>query len=594
MRRALLVLALLALPSLASAQIFQPGTQPAGSEGGLEVPIPSSRACRNCHGGYDEGDFEPYDSWRGSMMSHAARDPVSLAAIAIAEQDLPGASDFCLRCHTPTGWLAGRSSLPEHDASNPSYPERLAPDQPDALSAERDGIGCMVCHRMTEPPEPSMISNAQLVLADGLEAGARRGPYEYGPEEDPRHDTALEPFLSSGALCGSCHDIHNPLHDGFRVRDGSLEPTGRRFAIERTYSEWRYSAFAERGETCQSCHMPEVEQRASDDPGFPVRARMNRHDLAGGNTWVPRALAAMVRDDDPIAAMHLEASALRARAMLEDAASLEIRASELDGDVARATVRVTNESGHKLPTGYPEGRRMWLQIEVVDSAGQVVASSGLYDEATATLERDAQLRTYEAKLGVQGEEGFHFVLNDTLLSDTRIPPEGFAPPEEADAAPLGRDYTDGAGGYRHWDEASYELGELCGSGTLTLRARLRYQSTTREYAEFLRDEAPPSADPALEGRSWGQVAYDAWREHGGDAPVDMEIVEVELGPAPRACPSVDAGAGEMDAGARADGGEREFEGGGGCGCRVGERAEPPFVLALVVVGLIAARRRRRS
>lgn len=594
-----LILVELARPSAASAQVFQPGTQPVGDDGGITVPVQSSRACRNCHGNFDDtGDHEAYDSWRGSMMGSAGRDPIALAAIAIAEEDHPAGADFCLRCHTPVAWLAGRSSLPEYDLASPVHPERLRPDAEGALSSDRDGIACMVCHRMVEPPDPAMISNAQLVLADGAEGAVRRGPYEYEVGADPRHETALEPFLSSSALCGSCHDIHNPILDGFRAAPdgGAPLPTGRPFAVERTYSEWRYSAFAERGETCQSCHLPEVASRAANE-GFGVRPEMNRHDLAGASVWQARTLAAQVRDLDPEAALHLEASALRAGEMLRNAATVEILASALDGATVTATVRVTNESGHKLPTGYPEGRRMWLAIEIVDETGRVVAGSGRYDEVTNELEHDAQLRTYEVKLGEAGVPSFHFVLNDTLMVDTRIPPEGFDPPPEADADPLGRDYTDAAGGMRHWDETSYTLADLCGTGTLTLRARLRYQATIREYIEFLRDEAPPSTDPALGGRSWGQISYDAWLEHGGDEPIDMETVEIALGPSPGACPEpeVDAGTG-IDAGVDAG---AEVGGGGGCGCRVAgaARGGPSVPLALVLyffaLSIVWTKRRKR-
>jgi hypothetical protein len=458
----------------------------------------------------------------------------------------------------------------------------------------------MVCHRMLEPPTSTMIRNAQLVLADGAQADERRGPYAYGSGEDPRHPTALEPFLSTSELCGSCHDIDNPLREGHR---GAIA-TGRPMAIERTYSEWRYSAFAARGETCQSCHMPEVEARAAGDG--VVRSRMSRHDLAGGNVWVPLAIADRIRAFDPRAAHHLEASSQRARQMLERAATLEIRANSFDGDAVTATVRVTNRSGHKLPTGYPEGRRMWLEVEVVDGTGRVVAGSGMYDEASATLMHDPQLRTYEAKLGQGATESFHFILNDTLLVDTRIPPEGFRPPPEADVEPLGRDYGDGAGGYRHWDEATYRFEGLCGQGMLTVRARLRYQSTTRQYIEFLRDHAPPSPDPELEGRSWGHVAYEAWRAHGGELPVDMAEATVVLGPAPRACAETASDAG-LDAGAAGDdGGDGSddagpappdggsFRGGGGCGCRAFSAREKGVcaLAALFVVSVFALRRRR--
>ena len=37
------------------------------------------------------------------------------------------------------------------------------------------------------------------------------------------------------------------------------------------------------------------------------------------------------------------------------------------------TVRVTNLTGHKLISGYPEGRRMWLNVQWFDAAGQLMA-----------------------------------------------------------------------------------------------------------------------------------------------------------------------------------------------------------------------------
>src|SRR5690606_934061 len=63
-------------------------------------------------------------------------------------------------------------------------------------------------------------------------------------------------------------------------------------------------------------------------------------------------------------------------------------------------VKVTNLSGHKLPTGYAEGRRMWLNVQVRDAGNQVVAESGAYDSASATLAEDAQARVYEVLQGI--------------------------------------------------------------------------------------------------------------------------------------------------------------------------------------------------
>ena len=621
MRSALVVTSALTLSLLAapvSAQIFQPGSQPLGSghADALTVPIQTSGGCARCHSMYaSDGDYEPFDSWRGSMMANAERDMVARAALAIAEEDVPGAADFCVRCHSPFTWYNGGSTRPEYDTV--SGIGRFQPDDASALSSDLDGVVCMSCHR-AEDPGDDQIHNTQLVLHDGQ---LRYGPYDYTDGTDPRHETGVSTFLPEGRFCGQCHDIHNPLLSGNVVDDsGRASPTGRPFAIERTYTEWANSRFAEPGpdqRTCQDCHMPEVAMPVLAAGELDVlRPEMNRHDLAGGSVWQPLAiLAALPGTFSADLANEYMASSARARQMLESAARLEVTASALSGASATATIRVTNETGHKLPTGYPEGRRMWLEVEVLDGSDRVIASSARYDDDSDTLTEDSQARIYDVELGERQADGmvvssFHFALNDTLIHDTRIPPEGFDAPADTDSHPVGRDYDNGDGTFRHYDEPSYSFAGLCGTGTLRLRARLRYQSNSREYMEFLRDNAPDSALPELAGRSWGDVAYDAWRTHGGDQPVDMESVEVELGASPGPCPEPDAsvlldaavledaGASEPDAGtltADAAGGidAGAGSGGSGCGCRATDRRGSAAALSLVAgVALVLARRRR--
>ncbi len=64
-----------------------------------------------------------------------------------------------------------------------------------------------------------------------------------------------------------------------------------------------------------------------------------------------------------------------------------------------------NLSGHKLPTGYPEGRRMWLQVLVRDGSGEAIWSSGGWDPATGALALDPQLKVYEVKPGIWDFDG---------------------------------------------------------------------------------------------------------------------------------------------------------------------------------------------
>ena len=132
-----------------------PGTQPQEIEN-LESPA----VCDNCHGGYDP-EVEPVHNWRGSMMSHAGRDPIFWATLAIAEQDFDGAGDLCIRCHSTGGWIAGRST---------------PTDGSGLLPTDSDGVECSYCHRLTNTDDseylgvmkPPFIAN-EPVVGRGLE-----------------------------------------------------------------------------------------------------------------------------------------------------------------------------------------------------------------------------------------------------------------------------------------------------------------------------------------------------------------------------------------------------------------------------------------
>jgi mono/diheme cytochrome c family protein len=154
-----------------------------------------------------------------------------------------------------------------------------------------------------------------------------------------------------------------------------------------------------------------------------------------------------------------------------------------------------------------------LWVRVTDGDGFVVFESGGYDDATAARSEDDQLRTYEVRMAAGADEGFHFVLQDDLVQDNRIPPRGFVATD--DTQPVGRDYvalSDGT--LAHWDDAPYHVVLDAGTtGPLTVEAVLLYQTTSREYVEFLRD------DNHTDDR--GDVLYALWEEYDRAPPVAM-------------------------------------------------------------------------
>jgi len=521
-----------------------PGSQPFDASN-----FTGKATCAFCHGGYDE-EAEPSHGFGGSMMAYAMIDPLFLAALTIAEQDAPSSGDLCLRCHTPFGWLGGRS--------NPTDGSRLG-------GMDFEGVSCELCHRMADPiyvdgvspPEdqdvlaalaevPLGYSNGQFVVDP---EARRRGPYD---DVNPPHPFLPSDFHRSSAFCGTCHDVSNPVFErvsGADYAPGPLDEAATSIdsevlmPLERTYSEWKASDFAVGSgvfapefagnlpdgyvSSCQDCHMTDVQGRGAN--GAPVRTDLGFHSLTGGSSWMLGVLAA-IRPDvvDPDKAAD---GAERAVALLELSAQLDVQLAPV-GDGYEAEVTVTNRTGHKLPTGYPEGRRMWIHLEAEDVIGTTIYESGAYDVSTGILTADADVQIYEAKLGISpglagdlgagsGGVSFHFALNDSIYKDNRIPPLGYTQaafdlfggtPVDPDWDGPGPRYPDG----QNWDVVTYALpGE-----THKVRATLYYQSTTKEYVEFLRDENTTD--------STGQDMYDIWNTYGKSAPVAMVTDSVDV------------------------------------------------------------------
>jgi hypothetical protein len=524
------------------------GTQP-----GLAHPIQSSANCTGCHGNYDAShNIEPGPTWEGSLMGQAGRDPIFWAALDVANHDAPGVGDFCLRCHAVSAWLAGRSEPPLGSVDGCALSGHI-----DQQNTDFDGVTCLTCHRMQPNASPPLgqqsiyLDNGQFWLDDGTCGGqgepCRFGPYDYsnGGFLAAPHVWSFSSYLTSSDMCGNCHNVTSPA---LNLIVSGID-AGIRFPIERTHREWEQSAFALPGsdfQTCQDCHMP----NATNNPAYASSFLLNNHTgnmgihaFAGGNAWIPEVL----RAEYPALGIDasLAANADFARAMLASAAevSVDLPAAAHPGGNLTAQVSVTNLSGHKLPTGYPEGRRMWLHVEARDTTGTLIFESGAYDAATGVLTRDAQVKVYESKQGVwnagtnecetevAGEDQFHFVLNNCVELDNRIPPKGFTGGADLETHPVGYTYPEVAPGIlSNTDMTTYTI-PVPANATMpvTVTATLRYQTTSKEYVEFLRDEAVDHAFPndcitrstGPVGTTRGGVLHDMWTTHGRAAPVTM-------------------------------------------------------------------------
>jgi hypothetical protein len=567
-------------------EIQQPGTQP-NEVGNLESPD----KCDNCHGNYNRA-VEPAFNWRGSMMANAGRDPIFWATLAIAEQDFEGSGDLCIRCHSTSGWMAGRST--------PTDGSGLA-------AGDADGVDCDTCHKMTNPAgtELAGVMKPPFIANDGAGNGyygsgmlslsggnAKLGPYS---DAAAKHQFIQSKFHRDITFCGSCHDVSNPAvgdlaHNHGRQAtsdpviasgvlgsslDGKAAFNNFPFQygiVERTFSEFYAGAFsktlvsnyaslpadlkagavkaafdsatgnyadgAPRYFSCQTCHMRAVTGVGANKAGTPTRTDLPLHDMTGGNYWMPDVILYQnaqntLRLGGGLTTIQIDAIKAgkdRAAQQLQLATSLSVSGN---------TLKVTNLTGHKLISGYPEGRRMWLNIKWYDSGNKLIREDGAYGNmnvnlngAPATVKtilnlNDPNTKIYEAHYGMTQEwanqllslgypsslvlsfdrtsgtvsytlgdlaaqapgtahETFHFVLNNTVLKDNRIPPYGMAYEEarkrNALPVPATQYGNPSAGGtYNYWDNVS--LNPPAGAAYATIN--MMYQPTSWEYIQFL-------------------------------------------------------------------------------------------------------------
>jgi hypothetical protein len=326
--------------------------------------------CGACH-------KEIYAQWQGSMHSNAWTDPIYRALLNAVSKATGGKVDnFCMGCHTPVG-VVTREAKPSGEGMSEI--------------AER-GVQCEVCHNISGSKG---IGNGAYVLTPKLHGRSLK----FGPFNDavsPYHDTAYSALHTRSEFCGQCHNVTHPFN---------------RLPIERTYDEWRDSPYAGMNVQCQDCHMKPVRGRAT--PTSKERDRIYTHNFAGGNMLVPKILGS-------------EKHAKLAEEMLQSAAKIEILAPAtlVAGAGNKVRVRVTNVgAGHKLPTGFPEGREMWIDFRVMDASGRTLYRLGSIKDGYT----EQGTKSFKVVLG--DKDGKVVDLNpvdaDRILSDNRIPPKGY-------------------------------------------------------------------------------------------------------------------------------------------------------------------------
>jgi hypothetical protein len=415
-----------------------------------------------------------------------------------------------------------------------------------------------------------------------------------------------------------------PPGDGESVLPSEENAAYSYFHVERTFSEFMLSDYGVQGGSsgigpfapdsfntsdpnnniarCQDCHMRDVVGVAANKNDAVLRPNDSiehpnsgqpLHDLTGGNLWVSWVLASTIPESpnyDPVndsllnqgpAALTLDltqgegvnseallAGSDRAKQQLLLAAAIEDLS--YDSQTGELSFHIRNHTGHKLISGFPEGRRMFVNIKAYDALDNLIYEVNPYDSQAGTLkglsysytntlpipEPLTAIEVYDDELvyemhpssALTGEnETFHFALATDRYKDNRIPPKGFKINEAA--ARLSQPRWHGADALDYFTAEEYaggydQVGLTIPSGASQVDVKLYYQTTSREYIEFLRDEINGSGALTLSGsgaggdppyiiqedsffsqlRAWGDTIWQLWTHNmdiSGAAPFLM-------------------------------------------------------------------------
>ncbi len=300
--------------------------------------------CMTCHPTH-------YDQWSGSMHAYASDDPVFLAMNKRGQREAQ-LGTFCVQCHAPMAVALGLTDGTDFD--------------PTTLPPAARGITCYFCHDV-ESIQADHNNGLVLALDQTMRGGAAN------PVHTPAHDSLNDPMMATATnnstMCGSCHDV--------------ITPAPNNVPIERTYTEWQASLFANNDPmhhlplTCTGCHMISSTNVIADKPGLDVPLRTNGfHE----HVWpgIDQALTPFPNTD--VMAMDIARDLAPAVTIISPT---PITGPPIPGGIClnpdgTLTVRMVSIGpGHSWPTGAAQDRRAWLEVQAFDASNNLMLDTSV-------------------------------------------------------------------------------------------------------------------------------------------------------------------------------------------------------------------------
>ena len=481
-----------------------------------EKPIPrlfmTSDRCIACHNGITGSlgqDISIGWNWQSSMMANSSRDPYWQAAVRRETLDHPRLEghiqDECAACHMPMARYQAHAQgmMGSVFSLLPGGLPRNAPDSP----AAADGVSCTLCHQIEGRDLGTKKSFTAGFHIDAEKPSGQRlvfGPYllDEGRNRVMQSSGRFVPeqgmHVQEPGLCGSCHTLYTNTLDAEGNVIGSLPE-------QVPYLEWLHSRYYNT-QSCQSCHMPEVDAPApiSAVLGQP-REHFSRHAFRGGNFFMLKILK-QYADALGVSALPqtLDAAFAETKSHLETrAAEIHLEQARISNRVLNVQLRIVNLAGHKLPTAYPS-RRAWIHFTVQNAHGQILFDSGapqpdgsikgndndldshLYEPHYTQISQPDQVQIYEAIMVNASDQVTTGLLSAIRFAkDNRVLPDGFdKTTASGDVAVRGRaaEDEDFQGGQ---DRMVYSVPVQHSAGPFRIQAQLWYQPIAYRWARNL-------------------------------------------------------------------------------------------------------------
>ncbi|MBT8387808.1 MAG: T9SS type A sorting domain-containing protein [Ignavibacteria bacterium] len=458
---------------------------------------PNNNALRDANG----NDISPVTLWRSTMMGNAAKDPLWQAKVTAEVMAHPQYQDFiedkCTTCHSPLG----RTEAHYNGAQYYSLQEM----QNDPLAL--DGVSCTSCHqiKIDNLGTGGSFSGNYIIENDRLIYGPFENPFAMPMQQTVNYTPVFGEQTHQSELCATCHTLFTPTVDNQGNIVGEI-------AEQTPYLEWVNSIFPAEGESCQHCHMPEIEEGivVSNRPVWlSPRSPFVKHFFVGANIFMLKILRDNGAEIGVTATTEqFDSTIARTMQLLQNqTANISAEYNWISSTELEIKVAVKNLAGHKFPSGYPS-RRTWINLELLDENNQPVFSSGNWDAATGEINgldmpyeqhRDVitdedQVQIYQALMkDVDGNVTYTLLRGASYIKDNRLPPEGFTsigPYYDStriegmalqDPNFNGGSINEGSG----IDTITYRISDLTGSNMFTVNVKMLYQSTTPRFIEDL-------------------------------------------------------------------------------------------------------------